>query len=151
LPIAVRPLKRSSSLQCGSRGGQRRSGVNSSWGSPDSGRGRVGECPRGCYGSFCGRGRGVRSRRRWGAPAPGGGGRRGCQLRRASGLRMQWATRLAWVGARGGVARRGWGNAAGGPKLATAVLTNFHSKFEMPIYIKVVSLNKLDNFHKGRF
>jgi hypothetical protein len=26
----------------------------------------------------------------------------------------------------------------------------FHSKFEMPIYMKVVSLNKLDNFHKGR-
>jgi hypothetical protein len=29
--------------------------------------------------------------------------------------------------------------------------TNFYSKFEMPIYMKVVSLNKLDNFHKGRF
>jgi hypothetical protein len=28
--------------------------------------------------------------------------------------------------------------------------TNFHSKFEMPIYMKVVSLNKMDNFHKGR-
>jgi hypothetical protein len=27
----------------------------------------------------------------------------------------------------------------------------FHSKFGMPIYMKVVSLNKLDNFHKGRF
>jgi hypothetical protein len=27
----------------------------------------------------------------------------------------------------------------------------FHSKFEMRIYMKVVSLNKLDNFHKGRF
>jgi hypothetical protein len=27
---------------------------------------------------------------------------------------------------------------------------NFHSKFEMPIYMKVVSLNKMDNFHKGR-
>jgi hypothetical protein len=27
----------------------------------------------------------------------------------------------------------------------------FPSKFDMPIYIKVVSLNKLDNFHKGRF
>jgi hypothetical protein len=26
-----------------------------------------------------------------------------------------------------------------------------HLKFEMPIYMKVVSLNKLDNFHKGRF
>jgi hypothetical protein len=29
--------------------------------------------------------------------------------------------------------------------------TNFHSKFEMPIYTKVMSLNKMDNFHKGRF
>jgi hypothetical protein len=29
--------------------------------------------------------------------------------------------------------------------------TFFHSKFEMPIYMKVVALNKLDNFHKGRF
>jgi hypothetical protein len=29
--------------------------------------------------------------------------------------------------------------------------TNFHSKFEMPFYMKVVSLNKMDNFHKGRF
>jgi hypothetical protein len=29
--------------------------------------------------------------------------------------------------------------------------TNFHSKFEMSIYMKVVSLNKMDNFHKGRF
>jgi hypothetical protein len=28
---------------------------------------------------------------------------------------------------------------------------HFHSKFEMPIYMKVVSLNKLDNVHKGRF
>jgi hypothetical protein len=27
----------------------------------------------------------------------------------------------------------------------------FHSKFEMPIYMKVVSLIKQDNFHKGRF
>jgi hypothetical protein len=27
----------------------------------------------------------------------------------------------------------------------------FHSKFEMSIYMKVVSLNKLDNFHEGRF
>jgi hypothetical protein len=26
----------------------------------------------------------------------------------------------------------------------------FHSKFEMPIYTKGVSLNKMDNFHKGR-
>jgi hypothetical protein len=33
----------------------------------------------------------------------------------------------------------------------TKVFTNFHSKFEMPIYMKVVSLDKLDNFHKGRF
>jgi hypothetical protein len=29
--------------------------------------------------------------------------------------------------------------------------TFFHSQFEIPIYMKVVSLNKLDNFHKGRF
>jgi hypothetical protein len=29
--------------------------------------------------------------------------------------------------------------------------TNFHPKFEMPIYMKVVSLDKMDNFHKGRF
>jgi hypothetical protein len=27
----------------------------------------------------------------------------------------------------------------------------FYSKFEMTISMKVVSLNKLDNFHKGRF
>jgi hypothetical protein len=27
----------------------------------------------------------------------------------------------------------------------------FPSKFEMPFYMKVVSLNKLDNFLKGRF
>jgi hypothetical protein len=33
----------------------------------------------------------------------------------------------------------------------TKFFTNFHSKFEMPIYMKVVSLNKMDNFHKGRF
>jgi hypothetical protein len=26
----------------------------------------------------------------------------------------------------------------------------FHSKFEMSIYMKVVSLNKMDNFPKGR-
>jgi hypothetical protein len=31
------------------------------------------------------------------------------------------------------------------------VFTDFHSKLEMPIYMKVVSLNKLDNFYKGRF
>jgi hypothetical protein len=31
------------------------------------------------------------------------------------------------------------------------VFTNFLSKFEIPIYMKVVSLNKLDNFHKGIF
>jgi hypothetical protein len=29
--------------------------------------------------------------------------------------------------------------------------TIFHPKFEMPLYMKVVSLNKTDNFHKGRF
>jgi hypothetical protein len=29
--------------------------------------------------------------------------------------------------------------------------TFFLSKFRMPLYMKVVSLNKLDNFHKGRF
>jgi hypothetical protein len=29
--------------------------------------------------------------------------------------------------------------------------TFFHSKFEMPIYMKVVSLNKLENLYKGRF
>jgi hypothetical protein len=29
--------------------------------------------------------------------------------------------------------------------------TNFHSNFEMPISMKVVSLNKMDNFRKGRF
>jgi hypothetical protein len=29
--------------------------------------------------------------------------------------------------------------------------TFFYSKFEMPIYMTVMSLNKLDNFHKGRF
>jgi hypothetical protein len=27
----------------------------------------------------------------------------------------------------------------------------FHSKFEMPFNMKVVSLEKLDNFHIGRF
>jgi hypothetical protein len=27
----------------------------------------------------------------------------------------------------------------------------FLSKFEMPFYMKVVSLNKIYNFHKGRF
>jgi hypothetical protein len=31
------------------------------------------------------------------------------------------------------------------------VFTNFLSKFEMPIYMKVVSLDKLDNFHIDRF
>jgi hypothetical protein len=30
------------------------------------------------------------------------------------------------------------------------VFMPFHSKFEMPIYMKVVSLNKLENFPKGR-
>jgi hypothetical protein len=29
--------------------------------------------------------------------------------------------------------------------------TIFDPKFEMPIYMKVVSLDKMDNFHKGRF
>jgi hypothetical protein len=29
--------------------------------------------------------------------------------------------------------------------------TNSHSKFEMPIYMKVVSLDKLNNFRIGRF
>jgi hypothetical protein len=29
--------------------------------------------------------------------------------------------------------------------------TNFLSKFEMPIYMKVVSLDKRDNFRIGRF
>jgi hypothetical protein len=33
----------------------------------------------------------------------------------------------------------------------TTFFTNFHSKFEMPFYMKVVSLDKLDNFHIGRF
>jgi hypothetical protein len=32
----------------------------------------------------------------------------------------------------------------------TKFFTFFRSKFEMPIYMNVVSLNKLDNFHKGR-
>jgi hypothetical protein len=32
----------------------------------------------------------------------------------------------------------------------TKFFTNFHSKLEMSIYMKVVSLNKPDNFHKGR-
>jgi hypothetical protein len=31
------------------------------------------------------------------------------------------------------------------------VFHRFHSKFEMPSYMKVVSLEKLDNFHIGRF
>jgi hypothetical protein len=33
----------------------------------------------------------------------------------------------------------------------TTFLVNFLSKFEMPIYMKVVSLDKLDNFRIGRF
>jgi hypothetical protein len=33
----------------------------------------------------------------------------------------------------------------------TKFFTLFRSKFEMPIHIEVVSLNKMDNFHKGRF
>jgi hypothetical protein len=31
------------------------------------------------------------------------------------------------------------------------VFMPFLSKSKMPIYMKVVSLNKMDNFHKGRF
>jgi hypothetical protein len=34
---------------------------------------------------------------------------------------------------------------------STKFFTNFHSKLEMPIYMKVVSLNKLDNFQKAKF
>jgi hypothetical protein len=33
----------------------------------------------------------------------------------------------------------------------TKFFTFFHSKFEMPFNMKVVSLEKLDNFHIGRF
>jgi hypothetical protein len=33
----------------------------------------------------------------------------------------------------------------------TKFFTLFCSKFEMPIYMKVVSLDEMDNFHKGRF
>jgi hypothetical protein len=33
----------------------------------------------------------------------------------------------------------------------TKFFTTFHSKLEMPIYLKVVSLDKLENFLKGRF
>jgi hypothetical protein len=33
----------------------------------------------------------------------------------------------------------------------TKFSTLLRSKFEMPFYTKVVSLNKLDNFHKSRF
>jgi hypothetical protein len=33
----------------------------------------------------------------------------------------------------------------------TKFFANFHSKFEMPIYMKVVSLNEMDNFYEGRF
>jgi hypothetical protein len=33
----------------------------------------------------------------------------------------------------------------------TKFFTFFLSKFQMPIYMKVVSLDKLDNFHIGRF
>jgi hypothetical protein len=33
----------------------------------------------------------------------------------------------------------------------TKISTLFHSKLEMTTYIKVVSLNKLDNFYIGRF
>jgi hypothetical protein len=31
------------------------------------------------------------------------------------------------------------------------IFTFFLSKFGMPLYMKVVSLKKLDNFHRGRF
>jgi hypothetical protein len=31
------------------------------------------------------------------------------------------------------------------------VFTNFLSNFEIPIYMKVVFVDKLDNFHVGRF
>jgi hypothetical protein len=58
LPIVGRPSKRTFSLQCGPWDGQRRSGGDSGRGSPDSGRGRVGEWPRGYWGSICGLGRG---------------------------------------------------------------------------------------------
>jgi hypothetical protein len=34
---------------------------------------------------------------------------------------------------------------------ADHVFILFHPKFEMSIYMKVVSLDKLDNFHIGRF
>jgi hypothetical protein len=34
---------------------------------------------------------------------------------------------------------------------STKFFTNFNSKFEMPVYMKVVSLNKLNHFHIGRF
>jgi hypothetical protein len=34
---------------------------------------------------------------------------------------------------------------------STKFFTFFHSKFEMPIYMKVVFLDKLDNFYIGRF
>jgi hypothetical protein len=33
----------------------------------------------------------------------------------------------------------------------TKISTLFPSKLEMPSYMKVVSLDKLDNFHIGRF
>jgi hypothetical protein len=33
----------------------------------------------------------------------------------------------------------------------TKISTLFHSKLEMPSYMTVVSLDKLDNFHIGRF
>jgi hypothetical protein len=53
---------------------------------------------------------------------PGRGARCGCRFpARAARGRLR-AARLAWVGARGGLVRRGLGNAAGGAKLVTAVL-----------------------------
>jgi hypothetical protein len=33
----------------------------------------------------------------------------------------------------------------------TKISTPFHSKLEMPSFMKVVALNKLDNFHIDRF
>jgi hypothetical protein len=36
------------------------------------------------------------------------------------------------------------------PCLSNQLFKLFHLKFEMPIYMKVVSLNGMDNFLKGR-
>jgi hypothetical protein len=46
--------------------------------------------------------------------------------------------------------QRGQGKDHGGTAAGTAGSSKDHSKFEMPIYTKVVSLNKMDNFHNGR-